>query len=259
MSAPRRLPSPISLAIAAVVVVASIAGYYYLKHSVDQQETAQLQSQTTDAGATASSEFGTLTSSVANDATLLKLTGGSASAFEKLNPPSSKSVLSNNLIQMIGGRYVVAAASGAGFTPGEALSGPALATVKGAAGSGGVTTGPVTSNGKLSYTRFATKVVSGLYVYEQFAINPHINVASALGSSAFSELNVRSMGPAVRNHRIFWSRPPKLSRWWGRPPTQRSRSARRTGTLWPRLGHRSSRVWPRLRPRSSSSSDSASR
>ncbi len=58
-----------------------------------------------------------------------------------------------------------------------------------------MTTGPVTSNGKLSYARFATKVVDDLYVYEQFAINPHINIASALGSSAFSELNVALYGP----------------------------------------------------------------
>ncbi|HEY1826662.1 MAG TPA: ATP-binding protein [Acidimicrobiales bacterium] len=173
----------------------SVAGYFFLKHSVDQQETALLQSQTTDAGATASSEFGQVTASVASDATLVRLTGASPSAFEALNPSGSKSPLSVSLIQKTDGHYVVAvAASGSGLAAGQVLSGPALATVAEATESG-VTTGPVTSNGKLSYGRFATKVVGDLYVYEQFAINPHINVALILGSSAFSELNVALYGP----------------------------------------------------------------
>jgi signal transduction histidine kinase len=187
-------PSLISLAVAAVLVGVSVAGYFFLQHSVDQQETALLQSQTTDAGATASSEFSALTSSVSTDATLVKLTAGSPNAFQSLNPTGAKSPLSVNLIQKKGNDYVVVIATGGGLSDGQVLSGPAMATVAESTTSG-VTTGPVTSNGKLSYARFATKVVDDLYVYEQFAINPHINIASALGSSAFSQLNVALYGP----------------------------------------------------------------
>ena len=191
MKSHRWLPS---LAIAVVIVLASIGGYFFLQHSVDQQETALLQSQTTDAGATASSLFGGLTTSVSSDATVVKLTGASPSAFKALNPPSSKSALSVNLIRKTGQDYVVVVATGPGLTAGEVLSGPALATVEEAT-EGGVTTGPVTSNGTLSYGRFATKVSGDLYVYEQIAIPPHVNVAAALGSAAFSELNIALYGP----------------------------------------------------------------
>jgi signal transduction histidine kinase len=194
VNATRRLPSAISLAIAAVIVLVSVGGYFFLQRSVDQQEKALLQGQTTDAGATASSVFGQLTTSVSSDATLVKLTGGSPSTFQTLNPPSANSPLSINLIRKTGAQYVVVVATGEGLSTGEMLTGPSLATVK-MATDGGVTTGPVTSNGKLSYARFAANAGSDLYVYEQFAINPHINVAAALGSPAFSELNVALYGP----------------------------------------------------------------
>jgi signal transduction histidine kinase len=196
MKASRWLPSPISLAIAVVIVLATVGGYFFLQHSVDQQESALLEGQTTDAGETASSVFGQLTTSVSSDATLVKLTGGSPSTFETLNPPSTNSPLSINLIRKTGAQYVAVVATGEGLSTGQVLSGPALATVK-MATDGGVTTGPVTSNGKLSYARFAANAGGGLYVYEQFAINPHINVAAALGSQAFSELNVALYGPGA--------------------------------------------------------------
>lgn len=194
MNSSRWRPSLISLAIAAVLIGVTVAGYFFLQHSVDQQETALLQAQTTDAGTFASSEFSSLTTGVSTDATLVKLTAGSPSAFESLNPSGSKSPLSVNLIQKKGNDYVVVIATGDGLTDGEVLSGPALATVAQSTTSG-VTTGPVTSTGKKSYARFATKVVDDLYVYEQFAINPHINISTALGSSAYSQLNVALYGP----------------------------------------------------------------
>jgi signal transduction histidine kinase len=190
----RWLPSPISLAIAAVIIFVSVGGYFFLQHSVDQQERALLENQTTDAGATASGVFGQITSGISSDATVVKLTGASPSAFEALNPPSPNSLLSVNLVRRTGDQYVVAVATGKGFTDGEVLSGPVLATIAGATGAG-VVTGPVTSNGTLSYGRFATHVSGDLYIYEQFAISPHVDVAAAVGSQAFSQLNIVMYGP----------------------------------------------------------------
>ena len=130
MKASRRLPSPISLAIAVVIVLVSIAGYFFLKHSVDQQETALLESQTTDAGATASSFFGQITTAVSNDAALVKSTGMTPSAFAAQFPPSAKNPLTPNLIEKSGNQYVVVVPTVAGLTAGQVLSGPALATLQ---------------------------------------------------------------------------------------------------------------------------------
>ena len=111
-------------------------------------------------------------------------------------PPSPKNPLSPNLIEKSGNQYVVVVPTVSGLTAGQVLSGPALATLQKAHGSG-VVTGPVTSNGKLSTARFATNVAGNSYVYVQFAIPPHIDIASALGSSAFNELNVALYGPGA--------------------------------------------------------------
>jgi signal transduction histidine kinase len=58
-----------------------------------------------------------------------------------------------------------------------------------------VVIGSVTSNGKVSYGRFATLVSGDLYLYGQFHLTPHIDIASVLHSSAFSEINVALYGP----------------------------------------------------------------
>ena len=178
-------PAPIALAIAVVIIIVRVGGYFFLQRSVDQQESALLENQTTDAGATASSVFGeVVTASLSSNATLLELTGASPDAFASLNPPSPNNPLSVNPIRKPGDQYVVAVAAGKGFTTGDLLSGPALATVEIATASG-VVSGPVTSNGTLSYGRFAIKVSGDLYIYGQLAINPHFTVESAVGPRAF--------------------------------------------------------------------------
>jgi signal transduction histidine kinase len=187
-------PSPISLAIAGVIVLVSIGGYFFLQHSVDDQEKALLQSQTTDAGTTASSFFGQIITQVSNDAALVESTGNSPSEFAAHFKPSAQNPLTPNLIVRTGQQFVVVVPTIAGLSAGQVLSGPALATLQKVKGSG-VVTGPVTSNSKLSTARFATNLNDDSYIYLQFGIPPHINIASALGSSAFSELNVALYGP----------------------------------------------------------------
>lgn len=191
---PRWRPSPVSILIAAILVFLSVGGYFLLQHSVDQQETALLESNTTDAGATASSAFSGITSGLSAAAAVVKLTNASPSEFDNfVNPPGERSQNPYALIRKVGNRYVVVTAPGTTFSPGETLTGAALATVQRATGTGPIS-GPVTSNGKLSHARFAVKASDGLYIYEQFDIPTHLNITTVIGP-AFHNLDVALYGP----------------------------------------------------------------
>lgn len=197
-------PSPIALLIGGIIALLSVGGYFFLQHSVDQQESALLSSNTTDVAETASSVFGGLTTGLSNNAAVVKLTNADPSAFVNFVNPSGKTTpgVDNVLVSKVGDRYVVLAAAGGTYEPGEALTGHALATVQRAAGTR-VISGPVTSNGKMSVARFAAPASPGLYVYEQFTIPTHINIATAIGS-AFSNLNVALYGPGpVRSSNLL--------------------------------------------------------
>ncbi len=85
-------PSPVALLIGAIIVLLSIGGYFFLQHSVDQQETALLSNETTDAGETASSVFGGIITGVSNDAAVVKLTKADPTAFVNFVNPSGKSL-----------------------------------------------------------------------------------------------------------------------------------------------------------------------
>lgn len=193
----RWLPSPAALVIGAIIVLLSIGGYFFLQHSVDNQETALLESSTTDAGQTASSIFGSLITGISGDAAAVKLTGASPSAFVNFVNPTGKTATNpvDVLVRKVGGSYVVVAASDGTFQPGETLNGAAAATLQSATGTD-VISGPVTSNGTMSSAHFAGPV-SGTpyYVYEQFTIPTHLNIAQAIGGHAFNNLNVAFYGP----------------------------------------------------------------
>jgi signal transduction histidine kinase len=191
----RWLPSPVALLIGAVIVLLSIGGYFFLQHSVERQEIALLSNETTDAGETASSVFGGIITEVSNNAAVVKLTKADPTAFVNFVNPSGKVSpgIDNVLVRIDGDRYVVVASSSTTYRPGDALTGGALATVQRASGTG-VISGPVASNGKTSIARFAAPASDGLYVYEQFTIPTHINIAAAIGT-AFNNLNVALYGP----------------------------------------------------------------
>jgi signal transduction histidine kinase len=189
-------PSPVALIIGAILVLLSVGGYFFLQHSVEQQESALLSTNTTDVAETASSFFGSITNGLSSDASVVKtFTHNDPVAFVNyVNPSGKSSPVDDVLIRKVGDHYVVVAASGTGFQPGETLSGAALATLQSAKGTK-VISGPVTSDGKLSTARFAVPASNGLYVYEQFTIPVHINIGAAIGSAAFNTLNVALYGP----------------------------------------------------------------
>lgn len=191
-------PSTVALLIGVVIVLLSIGGYFFLQHSVDQQETALLNSNTTDVAATASSAFGGVITALSSDAAVVTLTKGDPTAYVNfVTQGGAFPGLDNLLVRKDAGRYVVvASAAGTTFKAGEVLTGEALATVQSASGTK-VISGPVTSNGKASQARFAAPVSGGgLWVYEQFTIPTHISIAAAIGS-AFSNLNVALYGPGA--------------------------------------------------------------
>jgi signal transduction histidine kinase len=181
------------LVIGAVIVFLSVGGYFFLQHSVDQQETALLSSNTTDAGQTASYALDSVISGLSGTAGVVQLTNASPSQFLDYVHASGSS---QALVQKEGDRYVVVASSISAFQPGEALTGPATATIQLASGKRGVS-GPVTSNGKVSDARFALQVPpvpSGLYIYEQLRIPTHLNLVTVIGK-AYSNLNAALYGP----------------------------------------------------------------
>jgi signal transduction histidine kinase len=139
--------------------------------------------------------FGGLITGLSNDAAVVKLTKADPTQFINFVNPSGKASpgVGDVLIRKDGDRYVVVTASGTAYKPGDVLTGEALATVRRATGTD-VISGPVTSNGKTSVARFVAPAGNGFYVYEQFMIPVHLNIATAIGS-AFSNLNVALYGP----------------------------------------------------------------
>jgi signal transduction histidine kinase len=187
-------PSWVTLAIGAIIVLLSIGGYFFLNHSVDQQESALLSSNTTDAGETATYALNGVISGLSDTAGVVQLTKASPSqVFDYMHI----SHLSQALVQKEGDRYVVVASTISALRPGEALTGPATATIQLATGKEGVS-GPVTSgDGTFSDARFAQQVPpipSGLYIYEQLRIPTHINLALVIGK-AYNGLNAALYGP----------------------------------------------------------------
>ena len=189
----RWLPSWLSLLTGLIIVLLSVGGYFLLQHSVDQQESTLLASNTTDAGQTASYALDSVIGGLSSTAAFVQLTKASPTQFADYMKASSSS---QALVQKVGDHYVVLASSIPAIQPGEALTGPAMTTVQLASGKKGVS-GPVTSNGKVSDARFAVQVPpvpSGLYVFEQLAIPTHINLTLVIGK-AYNNLDAALYGP----------------------------------------------------------------
>ena len=119
-------------------------------------------------------------------------TNGSPTAFEHaeaVSPP-----LALLLVKKTGAAYVVTAASGGGFHPGQVLEGDALSTVEHAGAK--LIAGPVDFNGKLSTARFAIgapTVPAGLVIYEQFTLDPYTATPVTIGKP-FDQLKAKLYG-----------------------------------------------------------------
>lgn len=188
---PSRLASPrpglVSSAVGLALVVLSIVGFLYTRHSASQEEEALLVGETSQAATYASSALSAVFSPLSSAAAVVALTDGSPSAFDKV--AAVPAPLATVLAHEVRGHYVVTAATGAGFRPGEVLSGLALATVEHARS--GLSAGPAHFDGRIATARFAVgppATPKGLVIYEQAILDP-FTVTPVTAGHAFSDLN----------------------------------------------------------------------
>jgi signal transduction histidine kinase/ActR/RegA family two-component response regulator len=191
--ATRRLrPSLVSSSVVLILVVVAVAGFGLTRRNNDQQEQALLQSNTSQAAAFASQIFSGLATSLSSVAAMVTSTNGSPTAFEHAEAVSPSLALL--LVKKTGAAYVVTAASGGGFHPGQVLEGDALSTVEHAGAK--LIAGPVDFNGKLSTARFAIgapTVPAGLVIYEQFTLDPYTATPVTIGKP-FDPLKAKLYG-----------------------------------------------------------------
>lgn len=193
---PRLLPS----LVAATLVAGSVIGFVLTMQSANQQEQALLQSQANQAATYASSALSGVFSTLNSDAAVVTLTHGSPAAFEKA--AAVPSPLATVLAKMVGGEYVVTAATGGEFHRGDVLTGKALATVDHAGSD--LKAGPAQFNGRdRAVVRFAVgapRTPSGFVVYEQATFNP-FTITPDIAGHAFNDLEaVLYGGPRMDRH-----------------------------------------------------------
>ena len=192
VTASRRRPSVLTLAVVLILAVVSVVGFVLTKRNTDQQEQALLQSNTGQAAAYASQIFESLGTTLSSAAAVVTSTNGSPTAFDQAEAVPPPLVLL--LVKKTGSDYVVSAGSGSGFQPGQTLQGAALSTVAGAGAK--FSAGPVTYNGKLSTARFAIgapTLPAGLVIYEQFSLDPFTATPVTTGKP-FAQLKVALYG-----------------------------------------------------------------
>jgi signal transduction histidine kinase len=186
--------SPVALGITVVVAVVSIVAFALTKRSTDQQARALLQNDTSRAAAFASTVLGGVGSSLSGVATVVNLTNASPASFVAAARPLAGGPLSIVLARQFADHYVVTAAVGPAFTPGQVLGG----TVANALLDAGATFSPtpVVRSGNTSTAGFAVGpplVPSGTAVYLQFSLDPFTATPVTTGR-LFNSLRVALYG-----------------------------------------------------------------
>ena len=195
MSRRMRRASPLSIVLSAALVIATIAGFGFTRHTEAQQEHTLLQSDAGQAALYAGSAFNQVSGLLDSLATGVTLSNGDPKLFvQRAAAFAQGGALSLVLARHQGSGYEVVAAAGPGFTTGQAL-GPAVSSTLGRAGSQ-LTPTQVVFDGHRSTAGFAVGpplVPAGLAVYLQITINPFIKT-QATASKSFSMLNAALYG-----------------------------------------------------------------
>ena len=193
------------MSVTLILAVVTLVGFALTERNTNQQEEALLQTNTNQAADFASQSLNAVGTLLSSAAATVTSTNGSPSAFTHAEAGLPLTI-ATLLVKRTGAAYVVTAASGKGFHPGQVLGGAVLSTVQGARSK--LTTGPVTFNGKLSTARFAlggSTVPAGLIVYEQFTLNPFTSVSLTSGKP-FEHLRITLYGPGpVTTHNLLIS------------------------------------------------------
>jgi signal transduction histidine kinase len=201
--------SPVAVGVTVVVVAVSIVGFLVTRHSTTQQEKALLQDDTEQAAALASSILSGVGSSLDSLATAVTFSRGSPSAFSTQAKPFAQGGLTVLLASAVDGHYVVTAAAGPGFAPGDVLRGSVGDTV--ARADATLTPSPVVRSGRTSTAGFAVGpplVPAGDAIYLQFSLHPFTATPVTEGRP-FANLRVALYGsksPAMDNLLIATTR-----------------------------------------------------
>jgi signal transduction histidine kinase len=181
--------SPLTVAVAAVVVVATVLGFVFAEHSVESQNQALLKGDATQASEYVSSivsSFGTTLDALASGVTL---SHGSPTAFESQARPLAGAPVTIVLARKVGKAYEVSAAVGQGFSPGQTLDPTTGAVLERA--NANLTPGPATYNGKTARLMFAIGpplVPRGFALFEHLTIDPFLAV-TAVEAAPFHALH----------------------------------------------------------------------
>ncbi len=186
--------SPVAAGVAVVVVAVSIVGFLVTDRSTTQQEKALLQDDTAQASELASSILSGVGSSLDSLATAVTFSKGSPSAFATQAKAFGGAGLTVVLADKGPTGYVVAAAVGHGFSPGQVLTGQAAAAVSRAGAT--LTPTEVVRRGNTSTAGFAIGpplVPTGSAVYLQFSLDP-FTVTPITEGRPFDNLRVALYG-----------------------------------------------------------------
>ena len=194
--------SPVAVGITVAVAIVAVVAFFLIGRSADQEERALLQNDTGRAALVASTILGQVGGELDTLAPVVNLTGASPAQFAAEAQGLSGGPLSVALVERTGGRYLVTAAVGGAFRPGDELGG-AVATALGRAGATFTPT-PVTRTRITSTVGFAVGpplVPAGTAIYMQLSLDPFTATPVTEGR-LFSSLRVALYGsrrPASSN------------------------------------------------------------
>ena len=128
-----RRVSLLTLALVVGVTAMSLAGFFLMRRGIETQNDRLLQADAGQAAQLLAADFGGLSASLASLGTVAQITSGDPGAFDQHAQALAVHGSSVALVRHSGGQFVVNAAAGPGFTPGQAV-GTRLASDLGGAG-----------------------------------------------------------------------------------------------------------------------------
>jgi signal transduction histidine kinase len=181
--------SPLAVILSAVVLAAALLGFVLTEHSVSSQNQALLKSDVTKASVYVSSlgsSFGSTLEALASGVTL---TGASPAQFESQASRLAGGPTTIVLAHKTPAGYVVSAAAGPGYSPGQLLTG-AVGQAAGAAGRD-LSAGPASYDGRTTTLTFLVGpplVPRGIALLERLRIDPFLAV-TAVQAAPFHDLS----------------------------------------------------------------------
>ena len=116
-----RRVSLLTLALVVVVSAISLAGCFLMRQGIETQDDRLLQADAGQAAQLLTADFGGLSASLASLGTVAQMTSGDAGAFDQRAQALAVHGSSIALVRQSGAQFVVSAAAGPGFTPGQAV------------------------------------------------------------------------------------------------------------------------------------------